>query len=278
MGVAWGGEAAAAPVPAHCGRAAARRRNSDRVHRLGCRAAGFDWDGVSAHASVRLTAWLVGRPEWGRAMLAEVEQISDPRARRRFTWGCLIALALSVPVVVGGFVVAGLVSVAVVTAALIRYPGLVTGVGTWLAIGFFCAVIVGYVVAATGLSARLPTTMPTTAVWVSAAAIAGSWMLMGLCASAAPPRAVPMVLLVLGPGGRARTRMASDTTGYPLGRRSARGPHRACRGLRSLSAVGWPEPSSSQDGLTTPGWCETSGPVQHPTWRRTQSATASGPA
>ena len=154
---------------------------------------------MNAHATVRLTAWLVGRPEWGQAMLAEVEQISAPRARRRFTWGCLGALALSVPGLVGGFAVAGILSVAVVVAALIRYPGLVTGVGTWLAIGFFCAVILGYIVAAAGLSARLRSTMSTTAVWVSAAAIAGSWMLVGLCASVEPPPAVPMTLLALAP-------------------------------------------------------------------------------
>ena len=174
--------------------------------------------GVSAHASVRLTAWLVGRPEWGRAMLAEIEQISAPRDRRRFTWGCLGALALSVPGLVGGFVVAGLLSVAVVMAALIRYPGLVTGVGAWLAIGLFCAVILGYIVAAAGLSARLATTMSTTAVWVSAAAIAGSWMLVGLCASAEPPPAVPMLLLALAPAvafglGWRATRRATPLVG-----------------------------------------------------------------
>jgi hypothetical protein len=50
-------------------------------------------------------------------MLAEVEQISGLRARRRFALGCLRALALHVPPVVGGFFVAGLLSLAVATAA-----------------------------------------------------------------------------------------------------------------------------------------------------------------
>jgi len=113
---------------------------------------------------------------------------------------------------------AGLLSVAVVMAAFIRYPALVTGVGTWLAIGFFCAVILGYIVAAAGLSARLATTMSTTAVWVSAAAIAWSWMLVGLCASAEPPPAVPMLLLALAPAvalglGWRATRRATPLVG-----------------------------------------------------------------
>jgi hypothetical protein len=173
---------------------------------------------VSVHASVRLTAWLVGRPEWGRAMLAEVEQITDARSRRRFTRGCLGALAVSVPGPVGGVLVAGLLSLAVVVAALIRYPGLVTGVGTWLAVGFFCVIILGYIVAAAGLSVRLATTMSTTAVCVSAAAIAGAWMLVGLCASSEPPPAVPMLLLALAPAvalglGRRATRRATRMVG-----------------------------------------------------------------
>jgi hypothetical protein len=63
-------------------------------------------------------------------MRAEVEQISAPPARRRFAWGCLRALVISVPAMVAGVVVARLLSVAVVVAALIRYPGLVTGVGS----------------------------------------------------------------------------------------------------------------------------------------------------
>lgn len=95
-------------------------------------------------------------------------------------------LALSVPAAVGGFFVAGLLSVAVVVAALIRYPALVTGVGTWVTIGFFCFVIVGYLVAAAGLASRLAPTTLSTAVVVAGLAISGSWMLVGLSASLAP--------------------------------------------------------------------------------------------
>ena len=174
---------------------------------------------MSAHTVIRLLAGLVGRPEWGRAMLGEVEQISDPGARRRFASGCIRALALSVPRMAGGFLVAGLLSVAVVLTALIRYPGLITGVGTWLACGFFFVVIVGYVLAAAGLAARLAATKSTTAVLVAGASIAGSWMLVGLSASTAAPAAVPMTLLVLAPsvalvlGWGATRRSSSPSTG-----------------------------------------------------------------
>jgi len=148
-------------------------------------------------------------------MPAEAEQLSDPRARRRFALGCLRALMLSVPAVVAGFLVAGLLSVAVVVAALIRYPGLVTGGGTWLAIGFFFMVIVGYLAAAAGLAARLASTMSTVAVLVAGAAIAMSWMAIGFAASAG----VSMTVLGVAPpvalafGWRATRRSSSPTIG-----------------------------------------------------------------
>jgi hypothetical protein len=151
-------------------------------------------------------------------MLAEAEQLSAPGARRRFEVGCLRALMLSVPAVVAGFLVAGLLSVAVVVAALIRYPGLVTGGGTWLAIGVFFMVIIGYLAASAGLAARLASTMSTLAVLVAGAAIAVSWMAIGFAASAAPA-GVPMTLLVLAPavalalGWRATRRSSSPSIG-----------------------------------------------------------------
>ncbi len=119
---------------------------------------------------------------------------------------------------VSGFLAAALLSVAVVVAALIRYPGLVKGVGTWLAIGFFLAVIVSYVVAAAGLAARLAPMKSTALVLVAGAAIAGSWMAVGLSASTAPS-VVPMALLVLAPavalslGWRTTRRSSSPSVG-----------------------------------------------------------------
>lgn len=174
---------------------------------------------MNARALVRLLGWLVGRPDWGRAMLAEAEQVTDPGARRRFALGCLRALAVSVPRMAGGFLVAGLLSVAVVVAALVRYPGLVTGAGTWLACGFFVVVVVGYVVAAAGLTTRLAAERLTWGALVAGVGIAGSWTVVGLSASAGAPAWVPMALLVLAPcvalvfGWRATRRSSSPSTG-----------------------------------------------------------------
>lgn len=170
-------------------------------------------------AAIGPLAWLVGRPEWGRAMLAEVEQVSDAGARRKFAFGCLRALALSVPRMVAGVFAAGLLSVGVVLTALVRYPGLITGAGTWLAVGLFFVAVGGYVIAAAGLAARLTRLKLTTAALVTGACIAGSWMLVGLSTSVGVPAAVPMSLLVLAPcvalvlGWVATMRSSSPATG-----------------------------------------------------------------
>lgn len=170
---------------------------------------------VITRAAIRLVAQLAGRPEWGRAMLAEVEQISGPRARRRFARGCLWALALSVPVVVGTLLVAGLSGLTVVVVALVRYPGLVSGAGTWVAIGLFSTVVVGYVTIGVGLAARLGPGGPTGQMLASGAVIAGLWM-VGLLGSGTPP-GISTALLALAPcvplilGWRATRRSTSTT-------------------------------------------------------------------
>jgi hypothetical protein len=154
-------------------------------------------------------------------MLAEIEQIATRREQRRFAWGCLRALALTVPVIVGGCALAGVLSVAVVVTALVRYPGLVTGPGTWLAIGSFVAVVFGYVAAAAGLATRLASHTSTAAIVISGAAIAGSWMSVGLAASepSAAASGMATALLVLAPavslglGLRATRRWSSPVVG-----------------------------------------------------------------
>jgi hypothetical protein len=78
--------------------------------------------------------------------------------------------------------------------------------------------IVGYIVAAAALAARLVRTHSQAAVLASGAAIAGSWMVVGVSASVAPA-AVSMTLLALGPavalllGWRATRRLSSPWTG-----------------------------------------------------------------
>ncbi|GAA1976311.1 hypothetical protein GCM10009798_41870 [Nocardioides panacihumi] len=168
-------------------------------------------------AVIGLLAELAGRPEWGRAMLAEAEQISDPRARRRFARGCLWALALSVPAGVGTLLVAGLSSLTVVVVALVRYPGIVSGAGTWVAVGLFSIVVVGYVTIGAGLAARLGRGGPTGQMLASGAVIAGVWM-VALVASGTPA-GISIPLLALAPcvalilGWRATRRSTSTTIG-----------------------------------------------------------------
>lgn len=184
---------------------------------------------ITARA-VALAASALGRGDWGRAMLAELGQVSGRRARREFTYGCVRALVVSLPALAVAALVSGLLSLALVVAALVRYPGLVTGVGTWLAVGFFACVVVTYVVAAAGLAARLVDSPVRAAAVAAAAAIACSWFVVGLSAADSAPGGLSLALLILGPavalgvGGWATSRSASVWTGMQ------------CVGLASLLA------------------------------------------
>jgi hypothetical protein len=118
----------------------------------------------------------------------------------------------------GGVAAAGFLSVAVVVAALIRYPGLITGVGFWPAIGSFVVVIAGYVATAAGLATRLASSESTASVLVAGATIAASWMVVGLSASSALPGGAKTFLglsvcVALLLGGRATTRSSSLSAG-----------------------------------------------------------------
>jgi len=120
--------------------------------------------------------------------------------------------------VAGGVAAAGFLGVAVVVAAVIRYPGLITGAGFWLATGAFVVVIAGYVVAAAGLASRLAPSGSTASVLVAGAAIAASWMVVGLSASSAVPGGAMAFLglsacVALLLGWRATIRSSSLPTG-----------------------------------------------------------------
>jgi hypothetical protein len=155
---------------------------------------------MSAARAVTLLASALGRGDWGRAMAAELAHVSGRQTRRRFVAGCLGALVLSLPAVAWVTLAAGLLSLAVVAAALVRYPGLVTGAGTWVALGFFVAVVVGYVVAAVGLSTRLQEKRVLVGAVVAGTGIGCSWLSVGFSASVHVPAVVSMTMLALGPG------------------------------------------------------------------------------
>jgi len=153
---------------------------------------------VSTARVVILVASVLGRADWGHAMAAELAQV-PARRRGRFVAGCLGALLLSLPGLAWASLASGLLSLAVVAAALVRYPGLVTGVGTWLAVGFFVTVVVGYVVAAAGLSTRLEESRLLVGAVLAGAGIACSWWAVGLAASVGAPTLASMAMLALGP-------------------------------------------------------------------------------
>jgi hypothetical protein len=172
----------------------------------------------------------LGRRDWGHAMLAELEQVRGRRARWRFAAGCVRAQVVTLPAITACALAAGFVSAAIVVVALVRYPGIVTGVGTWVAVACFGGLVVGYVVVTAHLGARLAESrlvLPAVAVGV---AIACSWMVVGLSASLAWGAPVSMTLLVLGPavallaGWWATAHSRSQASGV------------ACVGLASLVA------------------------------------------
>jgi hypothetical protein len=116
------------------------------------------------HLLVLVSLALLGgeRSQWGRAMRGELAEVTDRRSRWRFAVGCLRAAALAPPGPgsSGRFVVdavaAGAVGCAVLVGyGLVRYPGLVTGVGTWAELTVFLAVLAGYLLSTSAVLRRI---------------------------------------------------------------------------------------------------------------------------
>jgi hypothetical protein len=176
------------------------------------------------------------RPEWGRAMLGELAQVSGTRPRWAFALGCIRSVAFGMPapgaqraVLVGAWAGAT-ASVAVVVTALVRYPGIVTGARTWLVIGVFLALLLAYLLTAAQLGARLVDYQLLVTAAIAGAAIAASWLAMGLIASLDAPPALSLALIGIGP-------LAAAAIGWIATRRS--GSSRAgftCVGLAALLA------------------------------------------
>jgi hypothetical protein len=104
------------------------------------------------------------RADWGNAMLAELGEVHDARARWRFSVGCIRAVAalrLRATLFAGNrggdgvrAVVLGSALAALVLAGygLVRYPGLRTGGSSWASVAFLLALLLGYAGCALGLS------------------------------------------------------------------------------------------------------------------------------
>jgi hypothetical protein len=139
------------------------------------------------------------RAEWGQAMVGELEQYHG-LPRWRYALGCAVA-ALGLPSrggsgrrVVMSVLVAAITSAALVAYGFVRYPGMVTGAGTWLALAAFGGVLVGFVVV-TGVTtneARIGTTA-----LVAGCVVAGVWIAVGVVAQSAHSKGSVFVLLLL---------------------------------------------------------------------------------
>ena len=185
--------------------------------------------------AVSVSVFGASRPEWGRAMAAELTGLDGRRTRWVFALGCMRSLAVTLPppgsrrVVNAAATAAAAASLGVVVLALVRYPGVVSGAGTWVALAAFVAVLAVYVVATAHLTPRLAGGPLVMAV-VAGVAIAGSWVGIGLSASLSGPAASSMALVAVGP-------LVAMAVGW-LGtaRSGSAGSGVACVGLAGLVA------------------------------------------
>jgi hypothetical protein len=139
------------------------------------------------------------RAEWGQAMVGELGQYQGV-ARWRFALGCVVA-AVGLPRrdgsgrwVVASVLVASIASAGLVGYGFVRYPGMVTGAGTWLALTTFAVVLAGFVVV-TGVTTR-QSPIGITGL-VSGCALAGVWIVVGAVALALRSAASMFALLIL---------------------------------------------------------------------------------
>jgi uncharacterized membrane protein len=106
-----------------------------------------------------------------------------------------------------------------VAVAFVRYPGLVSGPGTWVAAGAFGSVVVLYVVAATRLGTPMLDRHLVRTAAVAGGVIASSWLAIGLDAAEDGSKALSALLLGLGPvvalalGWHATTRSGATRVG-----------------------------------------------------------------
>jgi hypothetical protein len=142
--------------------------------------------GDSADLPAAIVGWAArllstDRAEWGQAMLGELEQYQDS-ARWRYALGCAVA-AVGLPRrgrsgrrVMASVLAAASAGVGLVGYGFARYPGMVTGAGTWLALAAFVALLAGFVVVA-GVTTRQSPVAVTGL--VSGCVLAGVWLVVG---------------------------------------------------------------------------------------------------
>jgi hypothetical protein len=140
------------------------------------------------------TTWLLAargadRAGWGRAMTGELAQLEHRGQRWRFALGCARATLVSGTgrgepgrTFVLGALATAVGCVAVVAYGLTRFPSVVSGPGTWLALATFLVVLLGYLAVAL---VAAPTLSRTGAVGSRVAVVGGlvvaaGWLTVGL--------------------------------------------------------------------------------------------------
>jgi hypothetical protein len=160
--------------------------------------------GGSTDIPAAIVAWAarllsVDRADWGQAMLGELGQYQGS-ARWRYALGCALA-AIGLPRrgrsgrwVLASVLVASIASAGLVGYGFARYPGMVTGAGTWLALAAFAAVLVGFVLI-TGVTTR-QSPIGVTGL-VAGCALAAVWIVIGAVALSMRSTASMFLLLIL---------------------------------------------------------------------------------
>jgi hypothetical protein len=160
--------------------------------------------GASADIPAAVVGWAarllsVDRAEWGQAMLGELGQYRGS-ARWRYAMGCAVA-AIGLPRrgrsgrwVMASVLVASITSAGLVGYGFARYPGMVAGAGTWLALAMFAALLAGFVVV-TGVTTRQSPVAVTGL--VSGCALAGVWIVVGAVAMSTRSTTSTALLLIL---------------------------------------------------------------------------------
>jgi hypothetical protein len=141
----------------------------------------------------------VDRAQWGQAMLGELGQY-EGFARWRYALGCAVA-AIGLPRrgrsgrwVMAYVLVASIASAGLVGYGFARYPGMVTGTGTWLALATFAALLAGFVMVTGVTTRRSP--LGVTGL-VCGCALAGVWIVVGAVTLSTRSTASMFLLLIL---------------------------------------------------------------------------------
>jgi hypothetical protein len=157
------------------------------------------------------------RAAWGQAMIGELDHLGPRPERWRFVLGCARATLLQLPRRGGSHRLLLAVATAAAVAGagllgygLVRYPGLRTGAGTWLAVAACLAVLCGYLLVTAIVAGQLGRSGKATRTGVAGGlVIAALWLLIGLAAAVPPSHdfgkvvlpAIPMTAVAVGAVG-----------------------------------------------------------------------------